>query len=331
MFLEKVFSGKNDIGRWIALIMIVMTGIFVVGLIPLKIAMFLKLNDNPDLVPDPENPFDFWSYDISPVTGLALTTFPFVIGLLALLFLIRPVHERPVISLFTGGESFRWKRFFWAISMWLLLLVLYSSISIAAGIQKIQTQFNLENLIYLIIVSLVLLTIKAVFEETFFRGYLMQGFTKLFLNRWMPALATSILFAGFYYFYPEVKAFGLRILLPHCLWFGIFLGICTIMDEGVEIALGIHVINSIFFAIFFTDQSNATQTPAVFNILDTNSFIELIGLLLISLLFLQFARRKFSWPDWNYLFSKIEEPEISEEMNNEDYGFLEEDEDNERY
>ncbi len=329
MFLEKVFSGKNDIGRWFALIMIVMAGIFVAGVLPLGITMFLKLNDNTDLIPDPENSLDLGSYDISPETGLALTIFPFITGLAALMLLIKVIHERPVLSLLTGANFFRWKRFFWALLIWFLLLGLYTVFSVTAGFQKIQLQYQPQNFILLMFVSIILLPFQVVFEETFFRGYLMQGFTKLFLNKWMPVLITAVLFVSIQYFYPQTKAFGLRVTIPFYLWTGIFLGLCTVMDEGLEIAMGIHVVNTIFLSVLFTDQSNAIQTPALFNIIDTNFFISITGLIFISLLFLQLARLKYSWPEWKNLFIRIEEPFVPEEKEyDEEIGLWNEGDDN---
>jgi hypothetical protein len=72
MFLENVFHGKNDAGRWIAMIVILIIVTQFIGLIPLGIKIFLNTNDNPDLMPDPDNLLDLTAYDISPVTGLAL-------------------------------------------------------------------------------------------------------------------------------------------------------------------------------------------------------------------------------------------------------------------
>jgi membrane protease YdiL (CAAX protease family) len=152
----------------------------------------------------------------------------------------------------------------------------------------------------------------------------MQGFTKLFLNRWMPVVAAALLFTILHYFYPEVKIFGLRTMLTQYLLFGLFLGVCTVMDDGLELALGINFINTVFFSVFFTEQSNALQTPALF-ITDNNTLTELIGLLLVSILFLLIAKKRFSWPEWNYLFSRTEEPERTEEMTGfEGFGLLDE-------
>jgi hypothetical protein len=159
----------------------------------------------------------------------------------------------------------------------------------------------------------------------------MQGLTKLFTNKWMIIVVTSSLFAIAGLFYPEVKAFGLNLNLFSYLIFGIFLAICTILNEGLEIALGIHIINNIFLTVFFTKQSDAVQTPALFNIVESNVVIEITGFILISIIFFLIARRKFSWPGWGYLFSKIENPGKGEESDCQgEYGLLfgsEEDED----
>lgn len=322
MFLERVFSGKNDIGRWLALILIVMIAFHFIGLIPLGSLMFLRLNDNPDLIPDPENILDFTSYEISTLTGLALILIPFVTGIIALFSLIKPVHERPVISLLTGSHSFRWNKLIWGMAIWLLFLCIYAFLGVITGMHKIQLQYQPQYLIPLILISFFLMTLKAGFEETFFRGYLMQGFTNLFLNRWTPVFLSAILFGVFQYFTPENKAFGQSVLLPHLIWFGIVLGICTVMDDGLEIALGIHMINNIFYSILFTPQTNAIPAPSIFST-DINPGLDFPGLVIISVLFMLLSKKKYSWPDWSYLFSKIEKPaRQAEEEFTSDYGLV---------
>ena len=66
-----------------------------------------------------------------------------------------------------------------------------------------------------------------------------------------------------HYFNPEVKAFGLAVILPLYIWFGIFFGLCTLMDDGIELALGAHTINSIFLSVFFTQESSAITDSGI--------------------------------------------------------------------
>ncbi len=305
MFLERVHEGKNDIGRWVAMVVILFIVTQLVGGIPLWITIFLKMLDNPDLVPNPVNHFDLSSYGINPLEGFTLMVIPFVLGFFALLLLIKPIHERPWLSVFTGHLSFRWKRFFWGAGVWLLLLTVYAVIATITGIQKIEFQFNRDTFFSLIILSLMLLPFQTGFEELVFRGYLMQGFGLLFKYRWATLLITSLLFGGLHYFNPEVTEFGAWITMPQYIWFGIFFGACALMDGGLELSWGVHTINNIFLSVIFTQDSSALQTPALYKITEFNPTVDLIVLFALTLIFMFWARRQFRWDSWRYLLAKI--------------------------
>jgi membrane protease YdiL (CAAX protease family) len=314
MFLENVFSGKNDIGRWLALILIVFISFQIIGLIPLGILMFFRLNDDPELEPDPENILDFSSYGISTLGGWALTMIPYILALTALLILIKPIHERSVKSLITTSPLFRWRNFCTGMLGWLFLLIIYSVIAISLGFIKIKAQFQLQDFSILLLLSLLLIPFQVFFEGAFFRGYLLQGLTALFQNRWIPVLISGILFSFFQYFHPEVRALGQSFFPAKMIWFGLFLGICVVMDEGLEMSLGVQLIHNLFYSVFFIRHTNAIPTPAFFNIIDNNSFIDLVGLIILSITFLLLAHKKFHWPSWRLLFSRVTKPTFSEEV-----------------
>ena len=313
MFLEKVYQGRNDVGRWIAMIVILLIVTQIVGAIPLGIMIFLKRMDNPDLIPNPENLMDLSAFEIPPITGFALMIIPFVLGLVALLLLMKPVHERPMLSVVTGHSSFRWKKTFWGAGVWLVLLSAYAFFASVTGIQKIELQFDPTTFFILIAVSIFLLPFQTGFEEVLFRGYLMQGFARIFKYRWVPLLFTSLLFGGLHFFNPEVKEYGAAIVMPQYIWFGVFFGICALMDDGVELAWGVHAINNIFLSVFFTQESSALQTPALYRITEFSPLFDLISLFFLSVIFIFVARRKFKWPDWHYLMAKIDQPDPKEE------------------
>jgi membrane protease YdiL (CAAX protease family) len=309
MFLEKVYQGKGDIGRWFAMIVILIIVTQFVGSIPLGIMIFLQMSDNPDLEPDPENLFDLSAYDISQITGLALTLIPFVLGFFILLLLMKPIHERTMLSVITGHPSFRWRKFFWGTGVWFLLLSFYSIFAALTGIQTIELRFDPATFFTLIAVSVLLLPFQAGFEELFFRGYLMQGFAKVFKYKWIPLIFTSVIFGVIHFSNPEVKDFGTMVMMPQYIWFGIFFGICTLMDEGLELAWGVHTINNIFLSVLFTHDSSTLQTPALYRITDFNPAFDLIALVTLSLIFILAAHRKFHWPEWKYLTMKMGMPD----------------------
>ena len=142
MFLEQGNKGRNEIGRWVAMIIIVVIVSQIVGAIPLQILISSKLSENPDLHPNPENFLDLAAYEIDPLTGFALMMIPFILGLFSLLILIKPIHGRSVRSLLTGNKDFRWKRFFWAAGIWFLLMAIYSIFATLSGYQNIKLQFD---------------------------------------------------------------------------------------------------------------------------------------------------------------------------------------------
>jgi len=313
MFLEKVFQGRNEIGRWVAMIVILLIVTQIVGGIPLGIMIFLKRMDNPELVPNPENLMDLSAYEIDPITGFALMLIPFVLGLVALLLLMKPIHERPMLSVVTGHSSFRWNKFFWGAGVWLVLLSAYAFFATSTGIQKVELQFDSTTFFTLIVVSLLLLPFQTGFEEVLFRGYLMQGFAKIFKYRWVPLMITALIFGSLHFFNPEVKEYGAAIVMPQYIWFGVFFGICALMDDGLELVWGVHAINNIFLSVFFTQDSSALQTPALYRITEFSPLFDLISLFFLSAIFIFVARHKFKWPDWHYLLAKIDPPDPKEE------------------
>ena len=74
---------------------------------------------------------------------------------------------------------------------------------------------------------------------------------------------TSICFALMHAFNPEVQKLGNTLLIYYFLT-GIFLGIITLMDDGLELAIGYHTANNFFTAILISNDWQAFQTDAVF-------------------------------------------------------------------
>ena len=65
----------------------------------------------------------------------------------------------------------------------------------------------------------------------------MQGLGVLAKNRWLPLIFTSTLFGLMHIANPEIGKLG-YMLMVHYIGTGFLLGIMTLMDEGLELALG---------------------------------------------------------------------------------------------
>ena len=94
---------------------------------------------------------------------------------------------------------------------------------------------------------------------------------------------------------------------------GFLYGICTLMDEGTELALGLHASNNIIAAFLITTNWSVFQTDALY--LDTsepslglNTYLPVFVIYPIMLFIFS---RKYGWENWKEkLFGKVEEPVI---------------------
>ena len=159
------------------------------------------------------------------------------------------------------------------------------------------------------LISLTLVPFQSGLEEYIFRGYLMQGFAKLTKNRWLPLILTSFIFGFLHIFNPEIDKLGMGLLVYY-VGTGFFFGIMTLMDDGIELALGFHIANNLLTALLVTADWTTFQT---YSILKDVSEPQLIPELLISLgvlypLSLVILSNKYGWSNWkNKLTAKIDE------------------------
>jgi membrane protease YdiL (CAAX protease family) len=149
-------------------------------------------------------------------------------------------------------------------------------------------------------------------EEYVFRGYLMQGIGIMAKNKWLPLILTSVTFGLLHLGNPEVDKLG-PIIMIYYIGTGLFLGIITLMDEGMELALGFHAGNNLIGAMLVTADWTAFQTNSVLkDISEPLVGVDvLIPILIIYPIFLLIMARKYKWNNWKErLTGKVEEPVI---------------------
>jgi uncharacterized membrane protein len=142
--------------------------------------------------------------------------------------------------------------------------------------------------------------IQTTAEELIFRGYLMQGFYNLSLNKWFPLLMTSLIFGTMHIMNPEVEKLG-YIILVYYVGSGLFLGIITLMDEGTELALGFHAANNIVASLLITTDFTVFQTHSIFKDISEPSinFEVFFPVFILFPLLIYFFSKKYKWNNWN--------------------------------
>ena len=164
-------------------------------------------------------------------------------------------------------------------------------------------------------ISLLFLPLQTSTEEVLFRGYFMQGLGLLVKNRWFPLLLTSVIFGLLHMANPEIDKIG-NIALVFYIGTGLFFGIATLMDDGLELALGLHASNNIVAAFLVTADWTVFQTDALF--VDTSepsvSLTMFLPVFVLYPIMLLWFSKKYNWTNWKEkLFGAVEKPNLIDE------------------
>lgn len=305
MFLEQVYTGKNQWYLYVLTLLIVFTALQI-GSLPLVAYMAYS------------HPESLQTGNIAVATGtnigLALTLFSFAVGLFALLLCVKYIHQKPYISIITARRKIDWKRIFFAAGIWGILTIATFVIQyFTTDTSEIQFQFEPYRFLGLLLISLALFPFQTSCEEVLFRGYLMQWAALLFKYRWVAVLLTGVLFGIIHGANPEVEAYGMLVALPQYILMGLILGYVAVKDDGMELSLGLHMANNIIAAITFTSDASALQTSALFKDLNpTASHWDTLVMLIAGILFIWICNRKYHFGHKVDLWKKIDSPAIIE-------------------
>ena len=286
---------------------VLLTATNTIGGIPLLIAMGVKAADNPDIIVQlAENPNNLTVLGLDSNLYLFTMLFPFFIGLITFMLLIKPLNHRNFTCTINGTNGFRWNRFLISALVWLLISAIYLYVYIK--LEPLNFKVNnrsMVTLVPLILMSVLFIPFQAAFEEIIFRGYLMQGFAVLARNRWIPLIMTSILFGLMHIMNPEVSEFGFGTMMPQYILFGLIFGLITILDDGIEAAMGAHTANNVFLCIMVTNESSALQTPALYQQIEINPWADLISMFFMGMLVIFILGIIFKWKGLSVLLKKL--------------------------
>lgn len=144
----------------------------------------------------------------------------------------------------------------------------------------------------------------------FFAGSGYSKISKALRTNLTPLFITSVAFGLLHAFNPEVDKLG-PIIMVYYIGTGFFLGIITLMDEGLELALGFHAGNNLVAALLVTADWTAFQTNSILKDISepTAGLDILIPVLVIYPIFLGIMAWRYKWTNWKEkLFGKIEAP-----------------------
>ena len=295
MFIEQGFHAENKFWKYIVgsfFIIIAST----VGQLPLLLAVMFKSLAEGKAVPDHE---DHMMQVFDSNTTLFLILISFVFAILGVYLVNKYWHKQDFITIVSSRTTIDWSRVFLSFSIWTAFTVVSTVFLYYLNPEDFTVNFKLIPFLILAAISMLLIPIQTSCEELIFRGYLMQGFGNMAHNKWFPLLMTSLLFGVMHIFNPEVSKMG-YIVLVYYIGTGFFLGVMTLMDEGLELSLGFHAANNLIGALLVTTDWTVFQTNSILKDLSEPSagYDIILPVLIVYPILLIIFSKKYHWSDW---------------------------------
>ena len=251
-----------------------------------------------------------WSFPDIIIIGVS----SFVFFLVTSVF-IRDLHKRNFKEVINGTQSVRWKRMFFGMAAWGGIMALTIVADYYNNPDNFIVNFDLKTLIPLIFLAILIFPVQAGFEEFLFRGYLAQIFGAWTKNRWAAVIFPTILFGLMHSANPEVVRYGFWPMMTQYMCIGFIFGIVSILDDGIELAMGAHIINNIFGLAFLSFEDSVIETSDALLYAKTmeipSVLSTVIGMTFIGAIFIGILKSKYKWK-FSILNLKIEKSKIEE-------------------
>ena len=289
-FLEDFSEEKRPLGFYLLGSLIVLIFSFI-GQIP----MFFFL---PNEISTSSDGLDIFS-SLDKNLLLFLLLLPSVFSFLGLWFVVKQIHFRSIISIITSRKKVDFKRFMFAFILWSLISVSIFFLEILINPTDYEWNFNFSKFLILFLISITMIPVQSILEELVFRGYLMQGFSVFFKSRLLSLLTTSIIFGLLHILNPEIQKIGYGLLIYY-VGTGLFFGIVTLMDEGIELSSGFHVSNNLVASLLVTADWTAFETYSIFKFIGNPYFSKevLLYILIIYPSIIFFLSKQYKWSTW---------------------------------
>ncbi len=323
MYIKQAFKSLHEWWRYLVGFLIIFIA-SQIGSIPLLIAVMFKVMSNGGNIESIQDPNVMMTVLDSNLT-LFLMLLSYAIGLLAVYLVVRFLHKQPFVELTTSRKKTDWGRVLFGFGLITVTTLVVTILDYYSNPDDYVLQFDLVPFLILAVIAIIMIPLQTSFEEYLFRGYLMQGIGVLAKNRWLPLIITSVVFGGLHLANPEVDKLG-NVIMIYYIGTGFFLGIMTLMDEGMELALGFHAGNNLITALLVTADWTVFKTNSIFKDISEPSagFDVVAPVLILYPIFLLIMAWRYKWRDWGgKLFGKVEEPIVLTKENNPNSTFIE--------
>tara|TARA_Y100001935_G_scaffold221737_1_gene196124 strand:+ start:1365 stop:2267 length:903 start_codon:yes stop_codon:yes gene_type:complete len=236
---------------------------------------------------------------------LLLLSFAFVLP--GIWLVVKKLHDLPIMSILSSRKKIDLGRVLYSFMLWGTVVTVFVFIEYSLNPENYVFNFKVKEFLILAVIAILFIPIQTSVEEIVFRGYLMQGFGHWLNSRFMALFLTSTVFGSLHLANPEITALGYEFVILY-ITVGFVLGIMTLMDDGLELALGFHAANNLIAALLLTADWTVFQTESILIDISEPSLgiTDWITPFIVFPILLSVFARKYSWTNWKEkLFSKV--------------------------
>lgn len=278
-FLNNAHQGKNQPMNYFLTIVITILGGSLAAVIFIILLMLLYV-----FIPGINAQSQFDNLGDNPLLILVLVGIVYALYAFLFYLCIRFLHKKHFHILINSGKRIKWKRILVGAALWTGIIGAFTIFSLIFQGNSLSINFDYPSIFYLLILSLIVFPLQASFEEIFFRGYLMQGFSLIFKKPVVSLVLTTVIFGSIHYFNGSSISNSISIVISAMI-LGLMLGVIVLGENGLETAIGVHIANNLFVAVVLnSSDSGMGNLPSLITAQSTNPYSGIPILLLMALL-----------------------------------------------
>ena len=287
-FLDNARTGNQQVGFQVFAVLVTWLFWGLVGSVPIfLLVMAVGVIDPARATQYFADPMNFELLGLPMTVIFAAIMGQFVIGMFGAWLAETKILKKPFVAILNGFGKFRWKRAFLAFGIWIGFMIVYQGITYLLNPESMEFKVDWQQWLIFFPVAIILVPLQSAFEEIAIRGQLLQALGRM--TPWsalLPLLSTSIIFALLHGANTEVAEYGAGFMMLHYFSFGFILGAIALMDEGLELAIGIHAGNNVFSLCLVSYPGASLSTPTLFEQQQMTAEIDYLVMIVFVLLFL---------------------------------------------
>ena len=291
---ESVTSKRNKWYWYIIVLVLCFIVANTIGSIPLFIVMITSImKSGIDFSALSNTQFSFSDMDKNVVLFAML--FVFAVMFISIILFVKLFHGRTWTEVINGTKRVRWSRFFFGFVVYGIISIVLFTISYFTEPENIEFCFEPVKFFILLIIAMLFIPMQASMEEFAFRGYIAQGVASWTKSRWWALIIPSVLFGLMHVANPEVKEYGFWVMMPQYIFLGFMFGFMSILDDGIELAMGVHTVNNLLSSVLVTFKASALPTYALFEFKEINPAEDILPAVVTGVILLAIFAVKYKW------------------------------------